>query len=287
MTKNIQLKELLSLEAVEQHLYKGNSWDLGFRALFGGQVMGQALAAAQQTVDEQQICHSFHAYFLLPGDAKHPVIYDVEKVRDGRSFATRRIKAIQHGKNIFYMTASFQLQEQGLSHQQACMPIVPPPEKVESDLAFYQKSLDTMSERMKEALSYHKPLDIRTVNAEDPLHPETREPKRYIWMKAHEVLSGEHLNQSVLSYASDYHFLVTALQPHGLSVRDRNIRMATIDHAMWFHRPFQADQWLLYSTESPFSGGARGFVRGQFFDQQGQLVASTIQEGLMRQIGEA
>ncbi|GAA0851969.1 acyl-CoA thioesterase II [Aliiglaciecola litoralis] len=282
---DVTLTSLLELERIEDSLFRGQSWDLGFRALFGGQVMGQALAAAQQTLPEGRVSHSFHSYFLLPGDANSPVIYDVETMRDGRSFSTRRVKAIQHGKTIFYLTASFQHPEEGLSHQFAQMPEVPPPEEVESDLAFFEDSLDEISDRMREAIVYHKPLDVRTVQTIDLCHPQKEDPKRYIWMRAQELINGNiNLNQAMLAYASDYHFLATSLQPHGISVRNKQLRMATIDHAMWFHLPFHFDEWLLYSTESPFSGGARGLVRGQFFNQQGQLVASTMQEGLMRKV---
>ncbi|MCC2615657.1 thioesterase family protein [Aestuariibacter halophilus] len=283
----IKLANLLSLETIEQGLYRGLSWDLGFRALFGGQVMGQALAAAQQTMPEARNCHSFHSYFLLPGDANLPVVYDVENVRDGRSFSTRRIKAIQNGKNIFYMTASFQHPEEGLSHQAAEMPQVPAPEGVEPDIKFYEDCYDQISERMREALSYHRPLDIRTVQPIDIANPQKCAPVRQIWMRAQEALTDSiGLQQAMLAYASDYHFLATSLQPHGISVRNRQLRMATIDHAMWFHRPFHFNEWLLYSAESPFSGGARGLVRGQFFNQKGELVASTMQEGLMRKVGD-
>jgi acyl-CoA thioesterase-2 len=282
-----KLVELLTLEKIEQGLFRGQSWDLGYRALFGGQVMGQALAAAQLTVPEGRGAHSFHSYFLLPGDANLPVVFDVESVRDGRSFSTRRIKAIQNGRSIFYMTASFQFPEPGLEHQFAVMPDVPPPEDIEPDIKFYNGCMDDISERMRETISYHKPIDMRTVQAIDPYKPEVSEPKRYIWMKAEECLHGNlNLNHTMLAYASDYHFLSTTLQPHGISVRNKQLRMATIDHAMWFHHPFDFDDWLLYCAESPFSGGARGLVRGQFFDRLGRLVASTMQEGLMRQIKE-
>lgn len=284
---DIKLVDLLTLEKIEQELFRGQSWDLGFRALFGGQVMGQALAAAQLTLPEGRVAHSFHSYFLLPGDANKPVVFDVQTVRDGRSFSTRRVKAIQNGRNIFYMTASFQQPESGLEHQFAQMPDVPPPESIKPDTMFDDLSKDSMSSRMRQAMGYHKPIDMRTVQEIDIMNPGIQEPTRYIWMKAEELLSGNvHLNQAMLAYASDYHFLSTAIQPHGLSVRDQNLIMATIDHAMWFHHPFDFDEWLLYCAESPFSGGARGMVRGQFFNRQGQLVASTMQEGLMRKVGE-
>lgn len=283
--QTVKLAELLQLEKIEENLFRGQSWDLGFRALFGGQVMGQALSAALSTVPEGHVAHSFHSYFLLPGDANHPVVYDVEKVRDGRSFSTRRVKALQHGKTIFYMTASMQRPEDGLQHQAADMPNVPPPDQVKSDLQFYEDCMDSLSERMRAALEYHKPVDIRTVNAINPFAAKVAEPKRYIWMKAQEIIGNQvGLQQAVLAYASDYHFLATSLQPHGISVRDRSLRLATIDHAIWFHHPIQADEWLLHVCESPFSGSARGLVRGQFFNQQGVLVASTMQEGLMRKV---
>ncbi|WP_166423025.1 acyl-CoA thioesterase domain-containing protein [Paraglaciecola sp. 20A4] len=282
---DIKLVDLLTLEKIEEGLFRGQSWDLGFRALFGGQVMGQAIAAAQLTLPEGRVAHSFHAYFLLPGDAKKPVVFDVQTVRDGRSFSTRRIKAIQNGRSIFYMTASFQQPEPGLEHQFAVMPDVPSPESLPRDTMFDEVAPESMSTRMREALGYHKPIDMRSVQQFDSASSGIHEPKRYIWMKAEEVLHGNvHLNQAMLSYASDYHFLSTATQPHDVSVRDKNLIMATIDHAVWFHHPFDFDDWLLYCAESPFSGGARGLVRGQFFNRQGKLVASTMQEGLMRKI---
>jgi len=282
----VKLVELLTLDKLEEGLFRGQSWDLGFRALFGGQVLGQALAAAQFTLPEGRITHSFHSYFLLPGDANKAVVFDVENVRDGRSFSTRRVKAIQNGRNIFYMTASFQTPEKGLNHQYADMPNVPPPEDIESDIKVFGNT-QGMSERMCESNGYHKPIDMRTVDFVDPDNATVQQPKRYIWMKAQEVLSGNiNLNQVMLAYASDYHFLSTALHPHGVSTRDKNLRMATIDHSMWFHHAFDFDDWLLYCAESPFTGGARGLVRGQFFNRKGKLVASTMQEGLIRQIGE-
>ena len=217
---DIKLVDLLTLEKIEDGLFRGQSWDLGFRALFGGQVMGQAIAAAQLTLPEGRVAHSFHAYFLLPGDAKKPVVFDVQTVRDGRSFSTRRVKAIQNGRSIFYMTASFQQPEPGLEHQFAVMPDVPAPESLPRDTMFDDVASENMSTRMREAIGYHKPLDMRSVQQIDPANPGRHEPKRYIWMKAEETLHGNvHLNQAMLSYASDYHFLSTATQPHGVSVR--------------------------------------------------------------------
>ncbi|MBT1065127.1 acyl-CoA thioesterase II [Bowmanella sp. Y26] len=284
---DIKLTELLTLEKLEEGLYRGLSWDLGFRALFGGQVMGQALAAAQQTVEAGRVAHSYHCYFLLPGDAHNPVVYDVENIRDGRSFCTRRVKAIQGGKTIFFMTVSFQSPEEGLSHQHGEMPKVPEPDSLQPDIRYYENVLDKLPASMVEKLAYHRPIDMRTVQAINPMAPEVMEPMRYVWMKTSSPLSDDlNEHQTTLAYASDYYFLVTALQPHGMSIMNRGVRMATIDHAMWFHRPFRIDDWLLYCMESPFSGNARGLVRGQIFNRDGQLVASTMQEGLMRKIGD-
>ncbi|NDV91286.1 acyl-CoA thioesterase II [Alteromonas sp. 345S023] len=284
----VKLSSLFHLETVEQGLYRGESWDLGFRALFGGQVLGQALAAAYETVESNRVVHSFHTYFLLPGDAKKPVVYDVEVVRDGRSFSARRVKAIQDGRNIFYMTASFQVPEDGMHHQAPEMPDVPLPQDVQSDIEFYEANFDKIARPMREALSYHRPVDIRTIDAANSYQASKRPPTRYIWMRArNNQLSDQlSLHQAALAYASDYHFLSTSLQPHGIAVTDKSLRIATIDHAMWFHRPVNFNEWLLYAMESPFSGGARGIVKGQIFNQQGELIASTMQEGLMRQVGE-
>ncbi|MBF7072781.1 acyl-CoA thioesterase II [Glaciecola sp. MH2013] len=281
-----KLEHLLDLERIEDGFYRGQSWDLGFRALYGGQVLGQSIAAAYQTVEPTHVIHSLHSYFLLPGDAKKPVVYDIENVRDGRSFSSRRVKAIQNGRIIFDMTASFQKPEDGLSHQFAKMPKVASPDKVQQDIRFYEDNYDKLSDHMKESLSYHRPVDIRTVDSANGYTAEKRDPKRCIWMKSRDSLDDSPLSmhQASLAYASDYHFLSTSLQPHGLAVHDKSLRLATIDHAMWFHKPFKFDDWLLYEMESPFSGTARGLVQGKVFDQSGSLVASTMQEGLMRQI---
>tara|TARA_A200000159_G_scaffold142872_4_gene146669 strand:+ start:2564 stop:3430 length:867 start_codon:yes stop_codon:yes gene_type:complete len=279
----VKVASLLELETLEKGLYRGQSWDLGFRALFGGQVLGQALKAAWASVPEGRVTHSFHSYFLLPGDAKQPVVYDVEIVRDGKSFSARRVKAIQNGRNIFYMTASFQQPEEGMQHQYAQMPDVPAPEEVEPDIRMYERNYENIGRRMREALSYHRPIDIRTVDAVRSFTSKNDKPERYTWLRANEDLGdSQAMHQAALAYASDYHFLSTSLQPHGVQITDRNLAIATIDHAMWFHRPINLNDWLLYSMESPASGGARGLVRGQLFNQQGELVASTMQEGLMR-----
>ncbi len=279
-----KLAELLTLEKLEEGLYRGASWDLGFRALFGGQVMGQALAAAQYTVEQGMICHSFHCYFILPGDASAPVVYQVESVRDGRSFSTRRAKAIQHGRVIFDSMCSFQKPEKGLEHQTFDLPDVPGPEEIEPDIKRLEHPDANISMSLRDKLIYHKPIDLRSVK----MPGQDESAKRYTWMRLKEPVDQSNLmHQTALSYASDYHFLMTSLQPHGVKLSDKNLRIATIDHAIWFHHPINFNEWHLYCADSPSASGARGFVRGQFFDIHGKLVASTTQEGLIRKIPES
>jgi acyl-CoA thioesterase-2 len=285
---NAQLQVLFELEELEQGLYRGSSWDLGYRALYGGQVLGQSVIAAYRTLPDDRRIHSFHSYFLLPGDATKPVVYEVETVRDGRSFSARRVKAIQNGRTIFYMTASFQKVEQGLSHQFSEMPDMPAPESVDKDIRFYDDNFDTLSSRMQEALPFHRPVDIRSINGSHAFNAVKRDPKRQLWLKGTDKISDDvALNQASLAYASDYHFLSTALQAHGLASQDKSLRLATIDHAMWFHHTFKFDDWLMYEMESPFSGNGRALVQGKIYNKEGLLVASSVQEGLLRQIKDS
>lgn len=283
---NIQLTNLFDLEQLEIGLYRGKSWDLGFKAVYGGQVLGQSITAAYKSLQDDRKIHSFHSYFLLPGDASKPVVYEVEKIRDGRSFSARRVKAIQNGRTIFYMTASFQVPEQGgLSHQYAERPEVTPPETLDSDIKYYDDNFDSLSPRMQEALPYHRLVDIRTVDGLDSFKAIKRDPQRCIWLRASEMLNGDFkLNHASLAYASDYHFLSTALQAQGIAVQDKSLRLATIDHAMWFHNSFDFNEWLLYEMESPISGNGRALVRGKIFNRQGDLVATSMQEGLLRKV---
>ncbi len=279
------LQSLFELEQLEQNLYRGKSWDLGFRALYGGQVLGQSIVAAYNSIEDDRTIHSFHSYFLLPGDATIPVVYDVENVRDGRSFSARRVKAIQHGKTIFYMTASFQKPEQGLSHQFSDMPVMPDPDTVDKDIRFYDDNIDKLSSRMRDALPFHRPVDIRTINNSHSFNAVKRDPIRQLWLKGRDAVDKSPvINQASLAYASDYHFLSTAIQAHGLALQDRSLLLATIDHAMWFHQDFSFDDWLVYEMESPFSGNGRAMVRGKIYNKEGVLVASSVQEGLLRQI---
>ncbi|GAA5216774.1 acyl-CoA thioesterase II [Corallincola platygyrae] len=277
-----QLTQLLTLEEIEAGLYRGQSQDLGFPQVFGGQVIGQALAAAKQTVDVSRRVHSFHSYFLLPGDANRPIVYDVEVIRDGRSYSTRRIKAIQYGKPIFYMTASFHQEEPGFDHQ-AEMPNVAAPEKLESQQEFAQRHLHLLPEAIRDRYACEMPIEMRSATPFNPLQPEKMEAVRDVWFRANGKLADDpRIHMYLLAYASDFNFLPTAAQPHGVSFMQPNIQMATIDHSMWFHRDFRMDDWLLYHVDSPSSGGGRAVVRGQFFDRQGRLVASTMQEGVFR-----
>ncbi|XQW85038.1 acyl-CoA thioesterase II [Thalassotalea piscium] len=278
-----ELLSLLTLESIEQGLYRGQSQDLGFRALFGGQVMGQALSAAQETVESNRHVHSLHSYFLRPGDATKPVVYEVENIRDGQSFTTRRVKALQNGKVIFYLTASFQAPEDGFDHQNK-MPIVPPPEEVPSYHDYIIENQHFIPEAVRDKFLAEKPIELRPVEQYNWIKPEKMAPVCHMWIKANGQLPDDlRVHNYMLAYTSDFHFLPTALFTHGVSYWHPNFQLATIDHSMWFHRPFRMDDWLLYVIESPTTMGGRGLVRGQIFARTGELVASTMQEGVMRQ----
>lgn len=276
-----QLLSHLSLEKIEEGLYRGQSQNLGFGRVFGGQVIGQALSAAKETVEDRYV-HSFHSYFLRPGDDKKPIVYDVENIRDGGSFSTRRIQAIQFGKPIFYMTASFQSEEIGYEHQSP-MPEVPGPEGLLSEYDFYQQNLDKIPAHLHDIVTCEKPIEIRHVQLNDPFKPTKMDSRRQVWIKANGILPDDRrIHRYLLSYASDFNFLPTALFPHGKSILQRDMQVATIDHSMWFHRPFRMDEWILYDMDSTSASGGRGFVKGQFFDQAGNLIASATQEGVIR-----
>ena len=279
-----QLVELLRLESIGVNRFRGHSQDLGFRNLFGGQVLGQSLSAAIQTLkDPAWNPHSLHAYFLRPGSVTEPIEFEVDVLRDGRSFATRQVKASQKGKAILTMMASFQHPEEGFAHQ-SDMPEVKGPEGIPSQLELTRMFKSQIPERIREIHTADKPIEIRVVNPANPFAPKKMEPYKYVWMKADAELTGDFSEHArVLAYASDFNLLTTALQPHGVSVVQKDMQVASLDHSIWFHRPFRMDEWLLYAIDSPNAGGARGFCRGQIFNQQGELVASVAQEGLMRQ----
>ncbi|MGM7971976.1 acyl-CoA thioesterase II [Yersinia enterocolitica] len=277
-----KLLDLLCLEKIEEGIFRGQSEDLGLRQVFGGQVVGQAIYAAKQTVPTDRVVHSFHSYFLRPGDSSKPIIYDVETLRDGNSFSARRVSAIQNGKPIFYMTASFQSQEEGFEHQNT-MPDVPPPEGLMSETDIARKFAHLIPEKVRDKFIGHQPIEMRPVKFHNPLQGSTAEPNRYVWFKANGAMPDDlRVHQYLLGYASDFNFLPTALQPHGIGFLEPGVQIATIDHSMWFHRPFRLDDWLLYAVESTSASGARGFVRGQIYNRKGVLVASTVQEGVIR-----
>ena len=277
-----ELLDLLSLEKIEQGIYRGNSHDLGFGRVFGGQVIGQALSAAKQTLDAEWGINSFHCYFLRMGDSAKPIVYDVESIRDGRSIATRRIKAIQNGKAIFYLTASFHLSEEAFDHQ-ATMPHVVAPEGLKSEVEIAREFQDLIPSSIRTQFTCDKPIEIRPVENINMLKPQTLAPKRHVWMRANGAMPDDvRVHKYLLAYASDLSFLPVAGQPHSVSFMTPKLQMATIDHSMWVHRDFRFDDWLLYEVESPNASGGRGFVTGRFFDRQGRLVASTAQEGVSR-----
>jgi acyl-CoA thioesterase II len=275
------LLHLLELERIEDNIFRGESRDIGSPRVFGGQVLGQALTAASYTVDGREV-HSLHAYFLRPGDVNAHIVYEVDRARDGRSFSSRRVVAIQHGRPILNLAASFQVPEQGLEHQTE-MPEVPGPEGLTDMSELPADILLTVPEKMRRFLTKKRPFEIRPVEPINLLAPRPAPPERHIWLRTLDPLpDNPHLHRNLLAYISDYQLVATATLPHGIHFEHGNVQMASLDHAMWFHRPFRVDEWLLYSTESPNASGARGFALGRFFKRDGTLVASTAQEGVIR-----
>ena len=277
-----KLVALLSLERIEENLFRGRSQDLGWGTVFGGQVLGQALSAAAQTVLEDRNVHSMHAYFLRPGDVSRPVVYDVDRIRDGRSFTTRRVVAIQRGRPIFNLSASFQGLEQGFDHQDE-MPRVPGPDGLPSEQQLATKFAHLFPEKIRAWAVAERPIETRPVRVNNPMNPAPGPARNEVWFRAAGPLPDDlAVHQYLLAYACDFHFLTTAMLPHAVSWLTPGMQVASLDHAMWFHRPFRLDRWLLHTVESPSSSGARGLVRGRFFTRGGELVATTAQEGLIR-----
>jgi len=276
------LLDLLDLEPLELNLFRGRSPQVGWQRVFGGQVIGQALVAACRTV-EGRPPHSMHAYFLLPGDPKVPILYDVDRIRDGRSFTTRRVVAIQHGQAIFSMSVSFHVDEPGLTHQ-APMPEVPPPEQLPSENQAREWVLANMPEPIRRYYELERPIEMRPVEYTRYLGEKFESARFHVWIRTTGPLPDDPaIHQCVLAYASDWTLLDTALVPHGRSLFEREFMAASLDHALWFHRKFRADDWLLYAQDSPNLAGARGFSRGLIFARDGTLVASVAQEGLVRE----
>ena len=287
MNKVLQdLLGLLDLEPLEVNMFRGQSRDLGGKSVYGGQVIGQALVAAARTV-EGAVPHSLHAYFLRPGDMALPIVYEVDRVRDGRSFVARRVQAIQNGAPILSLIASFQKPEDGLTHQ-ITMPDVPPPEHLEFSHVLRQQWMDAqpgLPERARAALQRELAIEFKPVKPWNPLAPDVREPVQHIWLRAAGQLPDDPLlHTCVLAYASDFNLLSTAMLPHGKSWFSCEMIVASIDHALWFHRDVRVDDWLLYSMDAPTAQGARGFSRGLIFDRAGRLVCSVTQESLMRHV---
>lgn len=276
-----RLLTILDLEPLEHNLFRGRSPQVGWQRVFGGQVIGQALVAATRTV-ENRTAHSLHGYFMRPGDPSVPIIYEVERIRDGRSFATRRVVAIQHGQAIFSMSASFQAIEEGLEHQ-IDMPDVPLPEDLPSEKELRDRYVDVAPENVRRYWERDRPIELRPIDMKHYFSRERLPPVQKIWFRATGALPDvAEIHQCVLAYASDMTLLDTSLFAHGRSVFDKDLQLASLDHAMWFHRPCKADDWLLYSQDSPNSSGARGLNRGLIYDRQGRLIASVAQEGLIR-----
>jgi acyl-CoA thioesterase II len=279
-----ELLAILDLEPLEVNLFRGRSPQVSWQRVFGGQVVGQALVAACRTVDvAERPPHSLHAYFLLPGDPKIPIIYNVDRIRDGRSFTTRRVNAIQHGHAIFAMAVSFHADEGGMAHQ-VKMPDVPGPEDLPSEAEIKERVLPLMPEPVRRYYERERPIELRPVEYARYLGKIVDDGRFHIWIRATARLPDEPaIHQCVLAYASDMTLLDSALIPHGRTVFERSIMAASLDHALWLHRPFRADDWLLYAQDSPSLAGGRGFTRGLIFARDGRLVASVAQEGLVRE----
>ncbi|HEX7112263.1 MAG TPA: acyl-CoA thioesterase II, partial [Mizugakiibacter sp.] len=270
-----ELLDLLALERLEDNLFRGQSRDIGTRYVFGGQVLGQALSAAQQTVNGERQAHSLHAYFLRAGDIDAPIVYSVERARDGHSFSARRVVAIQHGQPILNCAVSFQIAEPGVEHQLS-MPEVPMPEDLAPPQPLPPEEFAHLPVKLQRWLSMQGGFEFRHVWPRDELKPAKRPPLQHVWFRLRDhVGDAPVLHRALLAYASDFHLIGTATLPHGISYLTPELQMASLDHAMWFHRPFRADEWLLYSCDSPSASGARGLARGSVYSRDGRLVAST------------
>lgn len=277
-----ELLDILQLEPLEQNLFRGQTRATGQRSIFGGLVAGQALMAASRTVPADRPVHSLHAYFLRPGDFNLPIIYEVDRIRDGASFTTRRVNAIQHGKAIFSLAASFAVDEEGVEHQNS-MPDVPMPADLENDERIRTQVAANIPEPFRSAFLQERPVEFRPVKPRNPFDITPQSPERMSWFRIPEILDVDQATHRVLlTFCSDFSLMGTAMLPHGMHFFQPQLQAASIDHAMWFHKPIRADQWLLYCTDSPRAAGSRGINRGLIYAEDGTLVASVAQEGLMR-----
>jgi len=276
------LVDLLDVEEIDTDLYRGRRGNDGYGRVFGGQVIAQALQAAQRSTDDDKQAHSLHAYFMRPGAEEHPIIFRVVRDFDGKSFATRRVIATQKGVPILTLTCSLQRLEEGLSHQDA-MPDVPPPEALKSDLEIRLETADQMPERFRPNFTRPRMIESRPVNPRSWLKPEKQEPRQASWFRVVAPVGDDPaLHRAILTYASDMSLLGTATLPHGVNWMTHKLQTASLDHSVWLHEPFRADEWLLYVCDSPWSGHARGFNRGRIYARDGRLVANCAQEGLIR-----
>ena len=278
-----ELLDILDLEQLEHNLYRGRSPQTGWQRVFGGQVIGQALVAAQRTVDTDRLVHSLHGYFMLPGDPKVPIVYEVDRIRDGGSFTTRRVVAIQHGRAIFSLEASFQVEEHGLEHQMT-MPLgVPQPETLKTQQELMAEIKADVPDTIRRYWARERPLEIKPVHIEHYTTRKPLEPRQYVWVRlTGEAPDNRPLQSAMLAYLSDMTLLDTANFAHGRTGFDADLQMASLDHAMWFHRPHKLDDWLLYAQDSPNMIGSRGLARGFIYGRDGRLIASVAQEGLIR-----
>jgi acyl-CoA thioesterase II len=282
-----QLIETLDLEAVEVNLFRGNSPQVGWQRVFGGQVIAQALVAAERTMEPDRHVHSLHAYFMRPGDPSVPIVYQVERLRDGSSFNTRRVLAVQHGKGIFAMSVSFQVEEEGFDHQ-IKMPDVPAPETLLGEKEIKERYLSKAPEPIRKYWERERAIEIRPVSLTHYFSNTKLDPRQDVWVRATGPVPDDRRYQAaVLAYLSDMTLLDAALYAHGTSIFDQTLQVASLDHAMWFHRPCKLDVWLLYTQDSPSASGGRGMTRGSLFTRSGILVASVAQEGLIRKKADA
>mgnify|MGYP001818111320 CR=1 FL=1 len=277
-----ELVDILNVEQIDRYIFRGLTPESWRTRVYGGQVLAQAMNAALRTVSADRKAHSQHAYFLRPGNPDIPIIYEVDPIRDGSSFTTRRVVAIQKGKAIFNTSISFQLEEQGLSHQ-ISMPDVPGPEGLDSDEDYLQRLSKEYPNLVTPGMTASLPMEIRRLHHTDPINPEPHAPETGIWMKAKDMLGDDPvIHQTMLTYLSDYYLMGTALLPHGVTFFNSNLQGASLDHALYFHRDFRTDDWLFYHMQSPVSHGARGLNIGMIYSAKGELVATSIQEGLIR-----
>ncbi len=282
--KLAELVRLLELEQLEDNIFRGESRDIGSSQVYGGQVLGQALRAAYRTVEPARLAHSLHAYFLRRGDFNAPIVYFVDRSRDGHSFSSRRVTAIQHGEQIFHLSASFQIEERGLEHQ-LDMPAVPPPEQLPEGNVLPPQVQALLPARMRISDNWRRPFEFRLIDAEQLASGGPAPAQQRLWLRAVDRLPDDPtLHHALLAYVSDFHLLSTATAPHAAAYLSGHLQRASIDHAMWFHRRLRIDEWLLYSIDSPAAAGGRGFARGSIYSRDGRLGISTAQEGLLRVI---